>query len=408
MGPLAHVVGHRVTALWQNERTRAQLIGGAGLLAGVGAGIASYAFWREPMQVHLDHLTIRLPNATNHLPTTGLRLLHISDTHFRGATHRKRAKIESIRKACAGLEYDLLIHTGDFLHHDSGLPNVVTLLDALPVPRLGGYAVFGNHDYTIYSHRGMIGRAWFNFQALQEAAACEGVSVLELVQRDGNGHGKLPLNGHSRDTAAAGQAATQPHTTTTAARNGASRRQGNTTMFSHARTLLEFSQFCANSPLDLKRTGRNNVNALEALLAERRIQVLHNRFVRLTHTDIGLDIYLAGVDDVLEGTPELPRTLAGIPYDAPTILLSHNPDIIGEPGIDQADLILAGHTHGGQIVLPLIGPVHTQCLHLGRGEASGYLRRGNTQVYITRGVGEGIPLRLGAAPQITLITVLPA
>src|SRR5690606_5758515 len=98
------------------------------------------------------------------------------------------------------------------------------------------------------------------------------------------------------------------------------------------------------APLDLKRTGRNNINALEAALSERKIQTLHNRFVRLNHADVGLDIYLAGVDDVVEGTPELHRTLADIPYDAPTILLSHNPDILEEPGIEQADLILAGHT----------------------------------------------------------------
>ena len=109
----------------------------------------------------------------------------------------------------------------------------------------------------------------------------------------------------------------------------------------------------------------------------------------------------------MEGTPELGRTLVEIPYDAPTILLSHNPDILGEPGIEQVDLVLSGHTHGGQVVLPLIGAAHTQTLHLHRKEVSGYLCRGKTQVYITRGVGEGIPLRFGAAPQITLITVLP-
>jgi predicted MPP superfamily phosphohydrolase len=78
-----------------------------------------------------------------------------------------------------------------------------------------------------------------------------------------------------------------------------------------------------------------------------------------------------------------------------------------EPGVEQADLVLSGHTHGGQVVLPLVGAAHTQTLHLHRKEVSGYLRRGKTQVYITRGVGEGIPLRLGAAPQITLITLLP-
>lgn len=380
-------LARRLPALWQDERKRAQLMGGMGLLAGIGAGVASYAYWREPMQVRLDHLTIRLPNASSNLPATGLRLLHLSDTHFRGANGREQAKIESIRKACAGLEYDLLIHTGDFVHHDSGLPNVLTLLNALPAPRLGGYAVFGNHDYSVYSHNGMLTRAWANFQALHNGYE----AVSEGTPSDGNSSG----NGHATQRA-------RLH------RQRAIRIQtGRATPLTQARLLYEFGQYCANAPLDLKRTGRNDVNALEAALAARQIQVLHNRYVRLTHPDVGLDIYLAGVDDFVEGTPELRRALAEIPYDAPTILLSHNPDILGEPGVEQADLILSGHTHGGQIVLPLLGAAHTQSEHLSRREVSGYLRRGKTQVYITRGVGEGIPLRFGAAPQITLITVLP-
>src|SRR4051812_19271904 len=149
----------RLPALWQNECTRIQLLSGASMLAGIGGAIASYAYLREPLQVRLDHLTIHLANSISHLPPRGLRLLHLSDTHFQGTNWREQAKIDCIRKACAGLEYDLLIHTGDFLHEDSGLPNVLTLLDAIPAPRLGGYAVFGNHDYCTYSHDNFLGRA---------------------------------------------------------------------------------------------------------------------------------------------------------------------------------------------------------------------------------------------------------
>ena len=370
-----------------------KLAGGASLLAGIGAGIASYAIWHEPMQVRLDHLTIYLPNTSRNLPATGLRLLHLSDTHFRGANGREQAKIASIRKACAGLEYDLLIHTGDFLHYDSGLPNVLTLLDALPAPRLGGYAVFGNHDYSIYSHNGMLTRAWANFQALRD-----GNETVGAMTRDHATGRTIRNNGN-------GDRLTSVRADSAVAKSG---KGGRATPLVNARTLYQFGQYCANSPLDLKRIGKNDVNALEAALAARKIQTLHNRFVRLTHPEIGLDIYLAGVDDVVEGTPELQRALVEIPYNAPTILLSHNPDILGEPGYEQADLILSGHTHGGQIVLPMLGAAHTQTTHLRRHEVSGYLRRGKTQVYITRGVGEGIPLRFMAAPQVTLITVLPA
>lgn len=385
-----------LTALWQNKRTRAQFVGGVGALAGLGGALAAYAYWQEPLQVRLDRLTVHLPNAAGHLPKEGLRILHLSDTHFRGADWREQPKIKSILKACKGLSYDLLIHTGDFLHYDSGLPNVLTLLDALPTPRLGAYAVFGNHDYCTYSHDKFLDRAWAKFQELHRADATVPVGSFshETVNRN-DPSSALPSNGY-----------TNGNGFTTGYSNGNGNRLPGP--LNHARTLYEFGHYCANAPLDFKRAGHNDAAALEAALAERHIQTLHNCCVRLTHPEAGVDIYLAGVDDVTEGKPELRSALAEAPYDAPTILLSHNPDILVEPGIEQADLVLSGHTHGGQIVLPLLGAAHTQTNHLCRKEVSGYLRRGKTQVYITRGVGEGIPIRFGAAPQITLITVLPA
>jgi hypothetical protein len=379
-------------ALWQNPQTRAQLLGGAALLSALGSAVAAYAFLREPMQVRLDRLTIRLPNAKGHLPPQGLRVLHISDTHFRGADWREQPKINSIHKACANLEYDLLVHTGDFLHEDSGLPNLLALLDKLPAPRLASFAVFGNHDYCVYSHDQVLARAWRNFQSLRQMHAPTPVAISVESQltpaRDQHGHDEAGRNG------ANGYA------------NGKGNNGARSTPLTHARTLYEFGHYFANSPLDLKRISQNDINALEAALTTRGFQPLHNCGIRLTSAEAGVDLYIAGVDDVIEGTPELQRVLADIPPDAPTILLSHNPDILAEPGIEQADLVLAGHTHGGQIVLPLLGAAHTQSAHLRRREVAGYLRRGKTQVYITRGVGEGIPLRFGAAPQVTLITLL--
>lgn len=355
-GELTGSMVRHLPALMQDQRKRRQMMGSMGLLAGVGAGIAGYAIFREPLHVRLDHLTITLPNANGHLPSHGLRILHLSDTHFRGEKWREQAKIDSICRLCDGLEYDLLIHTGDFLHYDSGLPNVLALLDCLPRPRLGGFAVFGNHDYTTYSHKDMFRRSWARFYGQDER-----------FQR--------PL-----------------------------------TLTTRVQLMARFWYHFLNAPLDLKRTGHNNVGALERALRERNIQTLHNRYIRLSHAPDqpdGVDIYIAGVDDFTEGSPQLREALGEIPYDAPTILLSHNPDILQDSGIGQVDLVLAGHTHGGQIVLPLIGPAHTQCQGLRRAEVSGYFQRGKTQVYITRGIGEGIPVRFGAAPQITLLTVKP-
>jgi hypothetical protein len=331
-----------------------QLLGSLGLL--VGASVAGYSLLHEPLNIGLEEVTIRLPHAQGHFPDRGLRILHLSDTHFRGLAWREQAKIQRIHQLTAGMEYDLLIHTGDFWHEEPGLANVLALLDGLPRPRLGGFGVYGNHDHVCYSHSDMWARNWERYQRVNGKST--------------NGH--VP------------------------------------TFSEQVRDFYEFAKFFMNRPFVLKRIHFNDRELLRGGLAEQGLEILDNRTVHLCHRPgeaDGVDLYLAGVDDLAEGWPDLPKVLADIPAGKPTILLSHNPDILQEPAIQQVDVVLAGHTHGGQIVLPWIGPVHTHSDHLARHEACGYLRRGKTHVYVTRGVGEGIPLRFGARPQITLITI---
>src|SRR5690242_20390963 len=104
---------------------------GIGALLGLGASMAAYAYWHEPFNVALEELTIHLPDAKGCLPQKGLRILHLSDTHFQGRDQREYTKIECIRRLTEDLSYDLLIHTGDFWHLESGLENVIKLLDVL-------------------------------------------------------------------------------------------------------------------------------------------------------------------------------------------------------------------------------------------------------------------------------------
>lgn len=350
----------------QDRKVQAQLLGGLGLLTGLGAGLASYAILHEPLNLCLEQLTIRLPHAKGRLPRAGLRILHLSDTHFQGIDWREQAKIERIRQLTHGLEYDLLVHTGDFWHNEVGLENIVLLLENVPPPRLGGYGVLGNHDYVCYSHSDMFTRNWMRYQL-----------------RAGRQINGKPLN-----------------------RAFIRRLAG---MMNNAREFYRFAQFFMNMPFDLKRIHFNDVARLRNTLAEHGLEVLHNRSLHLRHKpgqSDGVDIHLAGVDDVTEGTPDLVQTLRQLPSGEPNILLSHNPDILEEPDSRRADLILAGHTHGGQIVLPWLGAAHTHSEHLKRREAAGYMRRDQTHVYVSRGIGEGIPLRFGARPQIALITVL--
>lgn len=332
--------------------------GGALVAGGFAAlGVFNYAHQVEPLDIRLERLAVRLPEAAERLPAGGLRILQLSDSHFHGGkrTHRELAKIARIRALTAGLEYDLLIHTGDFIHFDGGLDNVLRLLDAVPRPRLGSFGVFGNHDYTHYAMEEALPRMWRTFRTQER-------------QRDQQR--SLPVR--------LGAAATR---------------------------WLRYVGYVRNTPLDGRRTGSNDADRLTAALTQWGMTILHNRSLHLTEPARGLDIYLAGVDDVLEGRPRLGDSLQDIPAGAPLILLSHNPDIIVSPQLPRVDLVLSGHTHGGQIKVPLWGPAHTQVEHVPRKHVSGFFRQGRTQVYITRGLGEGIPLRFRAGPQITLIEV---
>lgn len=329
----------------------------AGLGAGTGAALAGYAYWGEPFAVRLDRLSLRLPNSRSSLPPEGLRILHLSDFHFRGAEPRETRKLERVKQITAGLEYDLLIHTGDFLHYNGGMANVLALLDVLPRPRLGAFAVMGNHDYAVYRMSKAVGYTWRNFVAKES--------------RQGNGM--------------------LPHRPPT--------RQERT------RRYLRFALHLLHNRIDGEPSGANDVPRLRYELERRGMRVLHNCSVRLQTG--GSDLFLSGVDDLQEGHPDLAAALADVDDSAPLILLSHNPDILQARAAHRADLILAGHTHGGQIVLPFLGPAHTQTDILSRAEASGHVYLGDTQLYISRGLGEGIPLRFGAPPHITLLTLLP-
>jgi hypothetical protein len=114
------------------------------------------------------------------------------------------------------------------------------------------------------------------------------------------------------------------------------------------------------------------------------------------------------VDDLSQGTPNMQEALLDVPLGAPLLLLAHNPDIWLEAGVERADLVLSGHTHGGQVRLPILGSIHTQGTYLPRRHAAGWFQRGSTRMFVTRGVGESLPLRLGASPQAALIRLVPA
>lgn len=87
-----------------------------------------------------------------------------------------------------------------------------------------------------------------------------------------------------------------------------------------------------------------------------------------------------------EDARRLARTLEGIPPEAFTLLLYHSPDLIFEAAEQGVDLYLAGHTHGGQLRLPVIGPIVTYSRY-GRRYGSGLAGESDTTIYVSRGLG---------------------
>jgi hypothetical protein len=130
--------------------------------------------------------------------------------------------------------------------------------------------------------------------------------------------------------------------------------------------------------------------------------VLANRAVPLER---GKDrIWLAGVDDVLKGRPDLAMALAGIPASECTILLAHEPDFADEASVMAVDLQLSGHSHGGQIWLPGLGAPWLP--PLARRYPRGLYKIRETTLYTNVGLGTiHAPVRLNCPPEITLITL---
>jgi uncharacterized protein len=116
-------------------------------------------------------------------------------------------------------------------------------------------------------------------------------------------------------------------------------------------------------------------------------------------------LYIAGIEDLWSNEDRLDHALSGIPKESPTILLSHNPSIIEDSRINDIDLIVSGHTHGGQIRLPVFGSLAPLPTTIGREFDQGLFSISTkTTLAITRGIGEtNTRVRLFAPPEILLL-----
>ncbi|MBX9623666.1 MAG: metallophosphoesterase [Gemmataceae bacterium] len=116
---------------------------------------------------------------------------------------------------------------------------------------------------------------------------------------------------------------------------------------------------------------------------------------------------LAGVDDLWCGSPNVAAALGDARADDACVVLSHNPDTAETLRDPRVGLVLSGHTHGGQVVIPGYGaPVVPS--RYGEKYARGLVRAPYTDVYVSRGLGTSGPgVRLNSPPELTLMTLVP-
>jgi uncharacterized protein len=155
----------------------------------------------------------------------------------------------------------------------------------------------------------------------------------------------------------------------------------------------------------------HDIDGVRGALAAVHIPVLENDAVLLRHGS--QQFWLAGLGDQIaykvgprqfRGVDDLPGTLKRVATDDPVILLVHEPDIFPEVP-ERVTLTLAGHTHGGQIRLPLVWPAFVPSRY-GMRYAYGHIMEDGRHMVVSGGIGTSfVPVRIGVPPEIVVVEV---
>jgi len=140
------------------------------------------------------------------------------------------------------------------------------------------------------------------------------------------------------------------------------------------------------------------VERIGGALHEAGIRLLFNATERIERGRARLEV--AGLGDLWSGHFDPARVARRRPTEC-TVALSHSPDTAPELARRGLDLVLSGHTHGGQIYLPLLGPPYIPLRH--KEYLAGHFRLDETQLYVNSGLGWSHRIRFGSRPEVTLL-----
>jgi uncharacterized protein len=145
-----------------------------------------------------------------------------------------------------------------------------------------------------------------------------------------------------------------------------------------------------------------NADGVVAAMTARGVRFIINRSIAIRR---GHDaIALAGIDELYRGNPDIDAAFAHVDPGAACIALSHHPDIIDRLTGRRIDLLLCGHTHGGQIRFPFFGSIVVPSKHEAR-YAAGFHREEDVLLYVSRGIGAIPPLRILCKPEVATFTL---
>ena len=162
---------------------------------------------------------------------------------------------------------------------------------------------------------------------------------------------------------------------------------------------------------DLRYASFGNHDVIDMPYIDQALR--RNRITVLRNTHLALDLkgdrmWLGGLADAYFDVPVLPAAVPKRKANEPMILMGHEPDVADNvSAYGGVDLMLAGHTHGGQIRLPFLPPFFLPAL--GEKYVHGLFQLGNLQLYVNRGIGSiHLPIRFHCPPEMTVLTLQPA
>jgi predicted MPP superfamily phosphohydrolase len=145
---------------------------------------------------------------------------------------------------------------------------------------------------------------------------------------------------------------------------------------------------------------------LVSLLRKGGVRVLRNDGQIIERA--GGRLWLAAIDDTWTRRDDLAQAMRGRPDGAVTVLLSHDPERFDQAADAGAELVLSGHTHGGQVAVPFLYR-RLSLARIAHRYNVGFYRRGRSTLFVHPGLGTtGPPMRLGVAPEVTILVLRAA